>query len=84
MEVLPTRTVQTGITYRMLIPGLVPNVEERDSAKHNGYTWKEWQELHYRERIDGVAYYRLTRQMEMHKEEAVSKAIERKTRSRTK
>ncbi len=81
MEVPPRRTVQTGIQYRVLVAGLVPQVEERDSARHNGYTWKEWQVLHYRERVDGVAYYRLSRAIDMHKEEAVTKAQERKSRS---
>lgn len=83
MDVPPTKAVQTGITYRTLLPGLVASVEERDAARHSGYTWNEWQDLDYRLRVDGVAYYRVTRQMEIHKEEAVSRAIDRKARTRS-
>jgi hypothetical protein len=65
-----------------MIPGLVAPVEERDAARHSGYTWHDWGTLPYRERVDGVAYFRISRQMEMHKEEAMSKHMQRKAKSK--
>src|SRR3990167_11038540 len=77
----PKNVVHTGITYRPAMAGLVPEVEERDSARFNGYTWKEWSGLPYEDRVDGVAYYRLRKLIEMHEEEAVSREINRRSRS---
>src|SRR3990167_7749890 len=74
-------TVQTGITYRRPSAGLVPEVEERGSARFNGYTRKEWSGLPYEDRVDGIAYYRLRKLIEMHEEETVSREINRRSRS---
>lgn len=66
--------------YNALIPGLVPEVEERDAARFNGYTWSDWRKLAYDERVTGVAYYRLSRLVDMHREEAVSSEMKRRAR----
>ena len=66
--------------YNALIPGLVPEVEERDAARFNGDTWSDWRELPYDGRVTGVAYYRLSRLVDMHREEAVSSEMKRRTR----
>src|SRR3990167_1624305 len=77
---MPRNVVKTGITYRPHLPGVVPEIEERDSARFNGYGWREWQLLDYQDRVDGVAYYRLRRHIEMWEEDAVSRETERRTR----
>lgn len=76
----PLKLLDTGITYRRILPGIVPEVEEREAAKFNGYTWKEWQELPSHERVDGVAYFRIRRQIEMHQQDAQDKESERRMR----
>ena len=60
--------------------GLISEVEERDSARFNGYNWKQWRELQYEDRVDGVAYFRLTRIIEMCQEDAVSSEVDRRSR----
>ena len=63
--------VQTGIRHRMTIPGIVPEIDERDAARFSGYTWSEWDALPYDERAGAVAYHRVSRLIEMHVNEAV-------------
>ena len=76
----PLRTLDTGITYGRLLPNVVPEVEEREAARFNGYNWKEWQELSRQERVDGVAYFRIRRFIEMHQQDAQDRDMERRTR----
>lgn len=64
--------------------GLISEVEDRDSARFNGYSWREWQKLPYQDRIDGVAYHRLRRLIEMHEEDAVTREVERRSRRNSK
>jgi len=61
---------------------MISEIEDRDSAKFNGYSWREWQELLYQDRVDGVAYYRLRRLIDMHEEDAVSREVERRAKIR--
>ena len=58
----------------------MPEVEEREAARFNGYTWKEWQELAKPERVDGLAYFRVRRHIDMNQEDARAKDLERRTR----
>lgn len=60
--------------------GLISEVEDRDSARFNGYSWHDWQLQTYQDRVDGVAYYRLRRLIDMHEEDAVSSEVERRSR----
>ena len=60
--------------------GIISEVEDRDSSRFNGYSWREWQTLSYQDRVDGVAYYRLRRLIDMHEEDAVSSEVERRSR----
>ncbi len=68
----------------MPMVGLISEIEEKDSARFNGYPWPQWKELTYDERVDGVAYFRLTRLIDMCKEDAVSREVARRSRSPTK
>ena len=76
----PIRLLDTGITYRRPVPGIVPEIEEREAARFNGYTWKEWLDLPRQERVDGLAYFRIQKQIDMHRGDAQSKEQERQTR----
>ena len=60
--------------------GLISELEERDSAKFNGFTWNEWQKLPYLDRVDGVAYSRLTHIIDIVKEDAVSREMDHRAR----
>src|SRR3990167_8727835 len=80
----PKSAVATGITYRQPMAGLVPEVEERDSARFNGYSWRDWVKLPYYDRVEGIAYYRLRRFIEMFEEDAVSREINRRSRRNSK
>lgn len=62
--------------------GLVPEVEERDAARFNGYSWKEWSGLLYEDHVEGVAYFRLRRLIDMHEEDSVAREVERRTKMR--
>jgi len=58
----------------------VPEVEEREAARFNGYTWRQWERLKRREQVDSVAYFRLTRLIDLHKDEAVAEEGERRAK----
>lgn len=73
--------IATGITTRPILPGTVPEYEEREAARFGHYTWAEWQQLPMRERVDGVAHYRLQRFIELHQSEAVNDVIDRRMRA---
>lgn len=65
---------------------LVPEYDEREAARFNGYTWKEWQEFDLLDpvgrynRAANVAYHRMHRIIETHTDDAMNQEMERKTR----
>ncbi|KKL12514.1 hypothetical protein LCGC14_2535010 [marine sediment metagenome] len=74
------RLLETGITYRRIVKDVVPEVEEREAARFNGYNWKEWLVLPKRERVDGVAYFRIRRAIDMNQQDAVRMDADRRRR----
>ena len=77
-----TKALNTGISYEPL-PGpipLVPQIEERESAIFNGYTWREWSTLAYDERVYAVAHHRLHRLITLHQADAEIKDAETRRR----
>ena len=64
------------------MPDVVPEIEEREAARYNGYTWRDWQKLEREERVDGVAYFRIRHQIEIHQADAEAREIQRKSRMR--
>lgn len=58
MEMQLPQTIDAGITIESA-DGFVPEYEAREAAKYSGYTYKEWKEIHYMERAQAVAHYRL-------------------------
>lgn len=74
IDSVPVRTLHTGITFRNgFPPGFVPELEEREAARYGGYTWFEWQKLPRRERVDGVAYFRIMKTIEQHQHDAAER-----------
>jgi hypothetical protein len=63
---------------------MVPELEEREAARWNGYTWKEWQEFDLLDpwgrynRAAGVAAMRMDRIISNHSDDAVNQEMERK------
>lgn len=81
LEVQPIRTLDTGITYRRGFPGLVPELEEREAAKFNGFNWRQWLSLPLHDRADGVACFRISKMIEYHHQKAIERETRRKTRT---
>lgn len=63
--------MSTGILYGIDLPGLVPEIEEREAALFNGYRWNSWLRLPHDERVNGVAHLRLRHLIETHAQDAV-------------
>ncbi len=71
------RQLQTGIEYQQTVPGIVPEIEERESARFAGYTWREWLELPRDERADSIAWHRINQLISAHVAEAQADYSER-------
>ena len=81
IEAHPLRdTVDAGIEFEPLLPGLVPLYEEREAAAAAGYRWADWQSLTVEERAAAVAFVRLRRLVALHQGDAMNQAIERRSR----
>lgn len=73
---LPER-IDTGIESGAL-EGVVADYDAREAARFSGYSWNEWLKIHYMERAQAVAYYRLHYRIEAF----VQKATEAKYNQR--
>jgi hypothetical protein len=74
--------VRTGIWYESEVPGWVPDFELREAAVFCHYTPEEFWTLHWSERAAAVAQFRLHKLVELHEQDAVSRAVERESRRR--
>jgi hypothetical protein len=63
--------VQTGIAYKVQIPGCVPIYEEYDAMVEAGYNEKEWSELESYRKANAIAWYRIKRYIGLHEADAV-------------
>ena len=79
-EVPLSRALNTGISYQATLPGLVSEVEEREAAIFNGYTWREWRDLDYFDRVRGAAHFRVHHLIQLHNAETEIKAAETRRR----
>jgi len=77
----PVKLLQTGISYRREFAGIVPEVEEREACRFNGYQWENWQDLPRYERVDGVAYFRIRKAIEMHQQDAQDRETQRQMKA---
>lgn len=67
---LPDR-IDTGIEISVMLLGTVPEYEAREASRFSGYTFSEWQSIHYMERACAVAYYRLHYKIEAFTQKAI-------------
>lgn len=68
------------MTFERVLPGVIPEIDEREAAKYSGYTWREWLDLSRFERVDCFAAFTLHNLIDAHSHEAAQDAIERKRR----
>ena len=71
-------SVPTGITYEVMVPGVVPFYEECEAAQWGHFNMRAWTDLEVEEKALIVAQKRLARQIELHAEDAVARAAEKK------
>lgn len=72
--------ITTGISYRINLPDLVPPYEEYAAMIHANYNTLEWLTLASYEKAQAVAFYRLSKLISLHEQDAVAKATQRKQR----
>jgi hypothetical protein len=73
----PLKTLDAGITFRRPYPDLVSEIEEREAARSNGYTWEAWHLLERPARVAGIAWTRAKRYIEMHQQDAADSEMKR-------
>jgi hypothetical protein len=71
------KRVPTGIDTEPDVPGYVTEFEERTVAADMALPWDRWDVLPREERVDAVAWWRMRRLLEAHREDAVSRHHER-------
>ncbi len=59
-----------------MIPKTVSEFEEREAARFNGYNWSQWIELPRSERLNAVAYVRVSELVDRHRADAQRRASE--------
>lgn len=73
---LPSGTVQTGVEYEPVAPGLVTKMEERDTAAEARIAWPQWCQMERYERVDEIAFRRTKRMVSLHQNAAVERESE--------
>lgn len=77
-----SESVQTGIIYAEIFPGLVSPMEEREASIAAHYNWAEWVGLEWQERATVVAQYRTARLVKLHVEDAMHRELKRRENQR--
>lgn len=72
--------MRTGISLEPPVEGLVGEFEEREAARFGLVAWRQWVRLPYRERVAGVAHYRLFHLIEAHSADAIDQELKTRTR----
>ena len=77
----PTQmAIDSGIKYRALVAGMVPEIEERDASVFANYNWTDWRNLDWFERAKAVAHHRTHKLVQLHNNDAVSAELERRSK----
>ncbi len=74
-----SETVETGVRYNVVLGGLVPEMEEREASVFAQYTWDRWLALSWQERANAIAHFRLHHLIDLHRNDAVSSEMKRRT-----
>lgn len=61
---------------------MVTEIEERDAARFCSYSWTEWLELDYYDKVDGIAHMRLDNLIKLVQNEVENQVMDRMSRSR--
>ncbi len=62
-----------------MLEGLVPEMEEREDSVFAHYTWDRWLGLAWQERAQVIAHFRLHHLIDLHRNDAVSRELRRRT-----
>ena len=73
---LPKGTVQTGVEYEPIAPGLVTKMEERDTAAGARIPWTQWEQMERHQRVEEIAFRRTRQMVELHQNAAVERESE--------
>lgn len=65
--------------YSALLEGLVPEMEEREASVFAQYSWGDWRVLTWQERARSIAHFRLHHVIDLHRNDAVSSELRRRT-----
>lgn len=65
--------------YNVVLEGLVPEMEEREASVFAQYTWDRWLALSWQERARSIAHHRLHYLIDLHRNDAVSSELKRRT-----
>lgn len=63
--------------------GVVPEYEEREAARFGLYRWTDWIRLSLKERVQGIAHYRMHALIELHSGDAHAEHAERESQQRS-
>ena len=77
-----SRPVQTGINIEPLVDGAVPEYEAREAAVYCHYTPVAFAELPYHEKALCIAQYRISRLVELQRQDAVNTKMDIMSRQR--
>ena len=66
-----------------MLPGMVPEIEEREAARFVGVPWAAWERLPRVDRADGVGHFRLSRLIDLHQSDAHNSELKRRAGRRT-
>lgn len=64
------------------MPGVVPTIEEFESARACGYTWVQWKELSQHEKVVSIAFCRASRLIDIHSQDASAMHSEEEMKKR--
>ncbi len=79
MEHPLSETVESGVRYGALLEGLVPEMEEREAAVFSRLSWPSYRALSWLERAQTIAHYRLHHVVDLHRNDAASREMSRRT-----
>jgi hypothetical protein len=56
----------SGVSLTQIVPGTVPEYEEREAARFGGYTWRDWERMPTLSRVRTIAHRRVMILIDMH------------------
>jgi len=69
--------MNSGITIKPMIPGIVSELEERDAAKFSLIPWPDFKVMNRLEKADVIAYFRIRMEIDAHTNDEMTRRRER-------